>query len=182
MVDETILLDACNLLNLYGTGEIEAILRSLPYRRVVGVRGRREAQSVRKEEAEERERVDLEPLIEAGLLHEEALGCPEEQDLFVEFGLLLDDGEAEALALAVTRGYAFASDDRKARRIAVERLPGTKLWSTLELLNEWQARGGIAETALGEVLRRMSYRSSYRPRATDPLWNWWVAMVEDPSS
>jgi predicted nucleic acid-binding protein len=43
---------------------------------------------------------------------------PEEDALFVQFAAKIDDGEAMTLALCVSRGYAFATDDRKARRIA----------------------------------------------------------------
>ena len=176
MTAETILLDACDLLNLYGTGEIESILSHLPYRFVAGARALREAQWVRAEGEAERERVEVRPLIEAGLLAEESLQGQAETDLFIEFGLLIDDGEAETLALAVARGYSVATDDRKARRIAAERLTGAQLLGTLELLHEWQVRTGLENAAMREILRRMAFRSSYIPRRSDPLWDWWTEL------
>jgi predicted nucleic acid-binding protein len=41
-----------------------------------------------------------------------------EQALYVEFALVLGDGEALALAIAKNRGWKMATDDRKARNKA----------------------------------------------------------------
>jgi len=179
MSEESVLLDACSLLNIYGTGEMESIIRTLPFRVAVGVRARREAQWIRVEGEEEREPVDIQPLVDTRLVVIEELQSQEEIDLFVELGLLLDDGEAEALALAIVRGYSMATDDRKARRMAEVRIDRSRLWSTLELLHEWHTRGGPSGPILSKTLRRMAYCSTYYPRRSDPLWGWWSSVVED---
>jgi hypothetical protein len=41
--------------------------------------------------------------------------------LYVELAGLVDDGEASTIAVAIKRGLALATDDRKARRVCAER-------------------------------------------------------------
>jgi hypothetical protein len=53
---------------------------------------------------EDREPVDLDPMIRAGLLTVLDLGSPAEFSGFVGFAAELDDGEAATCALAVHRG------------------------------------------------------------------------------
>jgi predicted nucleic acid-binding protein len=43
---------------------------------------------------------------------------PEERALFMQMRLRLGEGEASSLAIAVSRGYSFLTDDMKARRVA----------------------------------------------------------------
>ncbi len=43
---------------------------------------------------------------------------PKERALFMQLRLWLGEGEASSLAIAVSRGYSFLTDDMKARRVA----------------------------------------------------------------
>ena len=174
MVD-TIVLDACCTLNLAATGRAEEIFRELPHRFVVGRRARREAQWLAIPDSKEREPVDLEPLIQRGVLVEESLD-EQEEGLFVGFGARLADGEAEAAALAVSRGYVLATDDRKARRVVTERHPTARLTSTLELLKDWQVTARPSDGEVADLLQRISERATYRPRRADPLYGWWKSL------
>jgi len=174
---ETVILDACCTLNLSATSRIEVILRRLPYEFTVGSWGRREAQWLSVPDLEERESVDLEPLIRAGVLTEEELRDRAEEALFVELGLTLADGEAEAAALAISRGYVLATDDRKARRVVAERHPSARLTGTLELLHAWQSAAAPSEAEVADALRRISERATYRPRRTHPLYTWWSDLM-----
>jgi hypothetical protein len=176
MVDPVIL-DACCTLNLAATGRAEAILRQLPYRFVVGPRARGETLWLVVPDSDEREPVDLEPLIGAGALREEPLQGPEEEALFVEFSIQLADGEAEAAALSVNRGYTLATDDRKAQRVVREKEATVRLSGTLELLRKWQIIAGSSEAEVGDVLRRIAKRATYRPRRAHPLYEWWKNLV-----
>jgi predicted nucleic acid-binding protein len=173
---EVIILDACCSLNLYATGRMDEILGQLPYRFCVGRRARAEAQWLRVPDAEEREQVDLEPLLQATLLEELVLQAHEEA-CFVELAKVIADGEAEAGSLAVSRGCALATDDRKARRIIGERWPSLRLLGTLELLREWQETARPTDALLAEILRRISERATYRPRSNHPLWPWWHSLL-----
>jgi predicted nucleic acid-binding protein len=174
---ETVILDACCTLNLSATGRAEEILRRLPYHCCVGERARGEAQWLAIPDSEERELVDLRSLIDLGLLAQEELCGSAEEALFVAFGISLADGEAEAAALAVNRGYILATDDRKARRIVTEKHPALRLAGTLELIREWQQTAAPAEAEVAEALRRIADRATYRPRRSDPLYGWWAALT-----
>jgi hypothetical protein len=176
---DTVILDACCTLNLAATGRIEEILRRLPYQFCIGRRSRGEALWLKIPDTEEREPVNLQPLIDQALLSEEWLKTSEEEALFVAFGASLADGEAEAAALAVRRGYLLATDDRKARRTVTERHPTARLTSTLELLKEWQALARPLDAELRHALLRISERATYRPRQSDPLWTWWAALIDE---
>jgi hypothetical protein len=174
---ETIILDACCTLNLAATNRMEEILRELPKRFAVGPRARGEAQWLANPESEERDPVELEPLIQRGVLFEESLLGSEEEALFIEFGAKLADGEAEAAALAVSRSFILATDDRKAGRVAAERHPTVRLTSTLELLHEWQLTAQPSDAEVADTLRRISERATYRPRHVHPLYHWWKSLI-----
>lgn len=176
---ETVILDACCTLNLVATGCAREILRQLPHRFCLGPRGRGEALYLAVPDAEEREAIDLQPFFDAGLLTQEALAGSAEEALFVEFGASVADGEAEAAALAVNRGYILATDDRKARRIVVERYASLRLTSTLELLREWQQTAEPPDAVLRDALKLISTRATYRPRRSHPLWDWWDSLCQE---
>jgi predicted nucleic acid-binding protein len=177
---QVVILDACCILTLYATGHMDEILRDLPYAVRIGAGARNEAQWLRVPGEEERERIELQPLIDSELLTQERLSGPQEEALFVELGTQLADGEAEAAALAANRGYALATDDRKARRVIGERCRTVALTGTLELLHEWQLGAHIGDAALAVALRRIRDRATYLPRETDPLWEWWEALISLP--
>ncbi|MFN3651308.1 MAG: hypothetical protein ACK47B_17170 [Armatimonadota bacterium] len=176
---ETIILDACCTLNLAATGRAEEILRELPQHFTVAPHARGEAQWLAVPDSEERELVDLEPLIYRGVLVEEVLEGSAEEALFLEFGVSLADGEAEAAALAVSRGYTLATDDRRARRVVTERHPATRLSGTLELLREWQLTAQPTGLEVAEALRRIAARATYRPRRADLLYAWWEQSINE---
>jgi len=177
MPGETVILDACCTLNVAATGRMAEILERLPYRFCIGRRARGEAQWLRIPGEEERERVDLEPLLQLSLLVIEELQEPAEETLFVQFSEQVADGEAEAAALAIRRGYILATDDRKARRVVTTGHQSVQLISTPELIREWQDEAGIQEEDMADVLRRVAERARYRPRPNHPLWDWWLRIV-----
>lgn len=121
--------------------------------------------------------MDLEPWIQRGVLVEEALQGPEDERLFIQFAAALFDGEAEASALAVARGYTLATDDRKARRVVTRRQSAVRLTGTLELLRDWQLTAQALDAEAADALRRIAERASYQPRRTDPLYDWWKQLI-----
>jgi hypothetical protein len=176
-MDRPIILDACCVLNLAATGHFEEILGGLPWRWHVGHRARAEAHWLWAPDGEARDQVDLDPLMRLGLLDELELELAQEEALFVEFSATLADGEAEAAALAVMRVFALDTDDRKARRVVGERSPGLQLYTTLEIIRAWQICCAVTDADIAASLCRVSDRATYRPRRTDPLWDWWDTLV-----
>ena len=69
--------------------------------------------------------------VAAGMLRVEGLSGPEVLGLFGELRRLMGAGEAASLALAVSNGWAIASDEKKAfRREALARLGSGRILTT----------------------------------------------------
>lgn len=178
MLPERSVLDACCTLNLYATGEMAAILEALPHSFVIGTRCRAESQWVKTETPGEREKVDLVPLLEAELLEEQSLEGSRETALFVELSSYMEDGEAEAAALAIIRGYLLATDERKVCRVLASKYPALRIQSTAELLHEWQIRCRLPDKACSDILKRVTLRATFSPPRSDKHRDWWLKHTE----
>lgn len=174
------IIDTCCLLNFYATGDQTAI-----YEHLGGVfvsdHVRREALWIRCIDHESPTRlppqaIDLSEAIDHGQIIVCELNGRGELDSFVNFAQQLDDGEASTLALAKSRGWAVATDDRKARRIAGEQ--GIRVFSTSELIRSWVESQDMKASQIGEKLRRIQRFGRFRPRRTDSLYVWWNQMIE----
>ena len=179
---EFIVLDASCLLNLYATGRIRDIAQALPYRLAV-------AEYVATQEtlyvwqlvdkSVERSRVDLSPLINDGLIEVMDLQTTEEQTTFVDFAAQVDDGEAFTCTLALHRGLAVATDDRKARRVFAEVAEDNPLFSTCELMKAWAEEVSIPDWELRDALWAIQSGASYIPSRRDPLHDWWRSIMSE---
>ena len=127
----------------------------------------------------QRERINLAPLEEAGLLRRVELEDPE-LELVVGLARVVDDGEAEVIAVAVNRRLPVATDDRKARRVAAEH--GVTLQSTPDLVRGWWAALDPPDDTLGDVITRIRRRSRYRPPNTHALHEWWSSHLRTGDS
>ncbi|MBI4311322.1 MAG: hypothetical protein HY681_06015 [Chloroflexi bacterium] len=179
-------LDAGPLLNLYATGRIRDIVLAWPSR--VGV-----ADYVLEEEAlyiwgpgrepaqEDRQPVDLSPLVAEGVIAVYRLETVEERATFVDLAAFMDDGEAVTAALAAHREAAVATDDRKARRAIRERVPDVPLVSTLELLKQWaDSLEPPTPDELRTAMLAMQSGATFTPGERDPLYAWWRHRLQGP--
>jgi len=177
-----LLLDACCVLNFFATGRIEEILRTLKWRSAITAVVSGEAMWIYRggdgEDARERDPVDVEPLAAIGLLEVLTPETDAETDDFVAFAALLDDGEAMTAALAMHRGAAIATDDRKARREISSRAPHITLLSTAELLYAWSRDAAVAPAILRQALRNVTSRAHFVPARQDLLRAWWDSATQ----
>lgn len=178
----SVLLDASCLINLYATGRLRDIALALPY--PLGVSDyvvEKEALYVWRAGAstaeDERVPVDLEPLIEEGLIRVMRLETEDEERSFVDLASTMDDGEAVTGAIALHRACAVATDDRKARRILTELPDAVPLVSTLELLKQWSEAVSVPLAELRDALAAMESGASYLPGERDPHYGWWRQAV-----
>jgi predicted nucleic acid-binding protein len=79
----------------------------------------------------------------------------------------LGDGEAAAIAMAVSRELDLVIDDRKARRILRQRFSQVRVYWTVELLRARRVLLRSAVTALTTVSQRQSGSGACMCRAID---------------
>lgn len=201
---QDVVLDACCVINLYAAREIlsgEAAPSKSPPRRVLirpgssrktkkpafdfklhlpaKVKG--EAQYVLQPDEEDKTKlvkakIDLASLIQAGLLHECDLEAEEETDLFVQMAVKLDDGEAASFAIAKSRGWLLATDERPTERLAKQH--GVSIITTPELVQHWADKTKAGEDDVARVLWNIQTYAHYFPRKTLPLHSWWMDLVK----
>ena len=175
------IIDACCLINLYASGKAESILASCAGEFHVSPEVLKESLTIRRRDADDpglliSAPIDLSGAISAGLLKECRLDGDIEIEAFVEFAAQVDDGEASCLAIARSRGWVIATDDRKATRLAAE--AGVAVVTTPELLQTWAEATGPGDEILAEVLQNIELFARFRPRRSDPLYDWWTSLSD----
>ncbi len=178
------IVDACCLINLFASGKESSIFRSCA-ELWVPTQVQSEALRIRRIDEDDPEKlvsqdIDVSAAISKGFIHSCSIEGQDEWNAFVGFAMQLDDGEASCLAIALSRGWTVATDDRKARRIAVEN--GISLISTPELIQRCIDATSPSEAAVVEVLRNIERFARFRPRRTDPLHGWWIGLTASGSS
>ncbi len=168
------IVDACTLINLYGSNRPLDILKSVGGMQVTP-QVRRESLGIRAKDPNKpgelrHEKIDLAEAIDQGLLAVCELSS-EEFELMVAFACDLDDGEASSLAVAKSRRWKLATDDKKARRIANEN--GVTVVSTSELLYLWAEKEGVADVKVTAALAAISRFARFSPPGDDPMSEWW---------
>jgi predicted nucleic acid-binding protein len=174
---ETLLLDACVVINLYASGYMQEVIGALPGHVAIVDLVRAESLAIRssEDETDQRETIDLSPLVDRGLI-EVLSATGDEFDTFIDLAVTLDDGEAMTAALAIRRGYSIATDDRAAIRVLAGRVP---IVSTLELVKLWADMLQISSDHLRDALTSLQVRGSYVPGRGHPLRSWWDQALDE---
>lgn len=170
-----LIIDACILLNLIATGVIQEILSVIAQNSMICVLVKDESLYLRKEEdVNENESVDIDNLISQGVIQICDCENAEEQELFVNLAASLDDGEAMSLAIALSRNWHLATDDKKARRIFKENNSNDDfLISTTNLIKVWAESENIADDTIKSILLKVERKASFRPPKSDINLQWW---------
>lgn len=173
------ILDACVLINLLATGRAEEILSSSDHSFAICTVVRNESIYLRAADpSAPPEEVKLDGLVESGCLKVLRLSGNPEDALYIDYAAQLDDGEAMSLALAQSRGFLIATDDRKARRLFTEEVQDSRrLLSTAGILRSWSEKIGLERAELKKILLDVSRRGRFFPQAGDPNLVWWADAV-----
>ena len=174
-----LILDACVLLNLLATGVIEKILKIASYESIICVLVKGESLYLRNEtDVNEIVSVALQPFIKMGIIKLCDLETDHEQQMFVNLAAKLDDGEAMSLAIALSRSWHLATDDKKARKIFIENTQNEQqLTSTSNLIKEWADKEGIDDEAIKVILTKVEIMAHYHPSASDANFQWWSGIL-----
>lgn len=119
--------------------------------------------------------IDLEHFTAAGFLHKCDCEGQEEIELFVQMAIPLGDGEAACFAIAAKRGWALATDDRRARRLAAE--SSLAVITTPELVKLWAKNTNASDEEIVMVLENIQKFAYFTPRASAPEYAWWVGCL-----
>ncbi|HEY5314114.1 MAG TPA: hypothetical protein VIK18_16400 [Pirellulales bacterium] len=173
-----VILDACGILNLYGSGQFVPILTALKHEWQLPAAVEREAQQYRQPDPDDADKlivlpIDLIPAIKAGILTRCDCENDAEAELYVELAAKIgDDGESMGLAIAKCRGRSVLTDDKKARRIAKDL--GLKLLATAEVMKQWSEIAKPCAADLSAVLEAIERYANYRPGRGVENFDWWV--------
>lgn len=171
-----LIIDACVLINLLASGMLERILRIAARQSSVCVLVRSESIFLRNEtDPAELISIDIQPHVDDGLIEIHDLETDAERELFVNLAASLDDGEAMSLALALSRNWHVATDDKKARRIFLENTSaGQELVSTSLLIEQWAEAENIGQAEIKSVLTRIEKSARFQPAGADANYQWWL--------
>lgn len=175
---DCIILDACCIINLYASGHIGDILKSISKSVAVAAYVRDE-EALRiytghdSDEAEKYEQIDLQPFIDCGLLIVVSPETEAENITFVNFAAALDDGEAITGAIALHRNWSICSDDRRATSFFTQNTPHLQVISTPELIKYWVDTTNPPLETVCAALQLIRVRARYEPHLRHKLYLWW---------
>ena len=119
--------------------------------------------------------IDLQEYMAAGVLHLCDFENQDEIALFVQVASQLGDGEAACFAIAAKRGWALATDNRRARRFAAEFKLTTV--ATPELVKVWAENTDAGDEEIVTVLENIQRFACFVPRANSPEYSWWASCL-----
>ena len=176
-----IVLDACCILNFCASGHFIAILKSIPAEVVVTqVVREKELITLQRLKNEENDSViQFATAITQGLLSVVDFESELEEETFVNYAFELgDDGESATCAIAFHRGWAIATDDKKAISFSQKEAPHLQVLSTLEIIKNWSEQTNLTSTELCNILGAIRTKGRYTPHRNHPLLHWWENLMK----
>ncbi len=176
-----VLLDACCILNFCASGKFLEILKSIPAEVVVTtVVQEYELKTLQRLKDEDNEgAIQFQEAIKQGLLLVVDFASAEEEELFVNYAVNLDDGESATCAIAVYRKWAIATDDKRAIAVFRQTAPDLQILSTLDIIKHWSEFSMVDLSALSNVLNAIRFKARYLPPKSHPLRSWWEAALTE---
>ena len=176
-----VVLDACCILNFCASGNFIAILKAIPAQVVVTevVKSKELLTLQRLENEENQGAIQFQTAIEQGLLSVVDFESEAEEETFVNYAFELgDDGESATCAIAFHRGWAIATDDRKAISFFQKEAPHLQILSTLEIIKHWSEQVNLDAAELRLALDTMRIKGRYIPHRNHPLLTWWQSYIK----
>jgi predicted nucleic acid-binding protein len=175
---ECIILDACCIINLYASKRIEEILSVIPKSVCVAAYVKDEeilrTYDISSNAAED---IDLQSLIDHGILRLVDLDLETEAEARVNFATVLDDGEAVTGAIALHRNWAIATDDKAAINVFAREASHLQIITSPELVKYWVDMTQPSFETVNVCLQNITVGASYRPGTKHPLYEWWQSYI-----
>ncbi len=168
--------DTSVLLNLIASTAFEAILTALPVQVCVAEQVVRETKHLRFD-TEERE-ISLTAWIESGLLTIVAVESEEEEEDYVDFALELDDGEAVTGAIAKSRLWSIAVEDKKARKVFQREIGQCEMHRTSDIIFYAADILGWSDDVLRSALLSVQSLATFLPPNSDSNRKRWLFLTD----
>ena len=181
---EHLILDACCVINLVASTCAEEIVTSLQAHVAIATYVQEQellsvGGSVQSLESTSGI-TDLEMLANTGLLTFESPQDEVEQENYVNFAsYLADDGEAITCAIAVARGWAVATDDKKPINYLGRTEPHIPVVTTLDIIKHWSEQSHSSLAKLPKVLDNIRTYGRYEPSRGHHLYEWWITHISE---
>jgi hypothetical protein len=175
-----ILLDACCVLNFSASGRFIEILNAIPAQVVVSkvVREKELKTLEHLKNIDNEAAIQFETAISKGLLLVTDFESELEEETFVNYVFTMgDDGESATGAIAVHRGWAIATDDKKAISFFQQEVPQLQIVSTLDVIKYWSEQSSLDASELRTVLNNIRIKGRYIPNKDHPLQSWWKTTI-----
>jgi hypothetical protein len=170
-------IDACCLIDLLVSGLAEEILRANVFTWHLPIAVKDEVSYIRRYDPSQpgvliNDPAELSPHLTSGLLTSCQPDDPQEEARFVHYAAQFrSDGEAMCLAMAESRGWTVATDDRKAIRFAAG--AGLSVISCSQLVKAWADARRPDPAVLVQVLTDIETLAQFRPNPSMPESAWW---------
>ena len=174
-------IDCCSLINLYaGWGGLKE-LRDFRWTWHISVAVLNEAEFTREfgpDGTPQMVSLDMNALTQLGLWLPARPETEQEIEDYVDFATEVDDGEAQALAIAKHRGFVLLTDDRKAVKVAQRPDVAVRTTSTPNMLQSWGQLDPRNEARLHEIVGRIAVLARFSPHKDSPDYAWWRRYVQ----
>lgn len=174
-----IILDACCVINLYASGKMSSVLKSVPVRfAIADYVYEKEVLKIytgpNNDVTQTNEAVNLKPFIDSKLVAVASPNCEDEFIDYIDFlANRLDDGEALTGAIAKSRNWGIGIDEKKGISFFTRETPQLQLVSTPELLKHWADTTNPSPEMLKTVILNIQNRARYCPNTRHSLYQWW---------
>ena len=172
-----LVLDTSTAINLNATGCSALVLGALPFEIILTDVVLGELQQDARNGRRDGELI--EELVTAGLCRIANIDEADEL-LFGELVIgpgtdTLDDGEASTIAHSVNQNAVAVLDERKARRICVDRYPSLRIASTVDLLCHGSVANALGKSSLAEAVFASLQKA--RMRVLPTHWDWVINLI-----
>jgi len=171
------IIDCCSLINLHsGWGHLDELLE-LGAEWHVCEAVALEAQYVREYSANNTKQLiqlNLQPALDKKILTSLKPESDAELEDYVSFAAEIDDGEAQALAIAKHRNFVLLTDDKRATKFAQQSSIGVRVTTTPEVIHRWSKLSAHNERRLSIVIPRIVDLARFSPASDAALFLWWT--------
>ncbi len=175
-----IILDTCCILNFYASGHFLEILKAIPAQVVIAevVKSKELTTFQRVADEENEGAIYFEKGVENGLIVITDFESEIEAETFINYAAQMrDEGESATFAIAFSRDWVVATDDKRATSFLKKEAPHIQIFSTLTIIKYWSDKSSIDSATLKEALTAIRVKARYQPPRNHPLLSWWESVM-----